>query len=135
MPVLSLTRVCGWGGGARASSSTRRRPFIDFSIFVCRLVVVVDKESEFFLSTVDKIFRGGVLSPSGCGDPSTAAAPPPPLPPRPPSLPPAAARRRRPIHENIYGTGTNGRKRRTHARTHAYSTRTRCVNKQTYGRR
>lgn len=37
------------GGGAIASSSTRRRPFIDFSVFACRLVVVVDKESEFFL--------------------------------------------------------------------------------------
>lgn len=53
----------GGRGSASSTSSMRRRPFIDFSVFACRLVVVVDKESEFFPSSVDKIFCGGVPPP------------------------------------------------------------------------
>jgi len=34
-----------------------------FFVFACRSVVVVDKESEFFSSSVDKIFCGGVPPP------------------------------------------------------------------------
>lgn len=127
-------RKCVWGRGAPRRRQRGDGPLLIFPFSRVVQLLLLIRRVNFFLRRSIKFFAGGISPP-----PLVVVRQPPP-PPRPPSLPPAAVRQRRrrrrwPIHENIYGTGTNGRKRRTHARTHAYSTRTRRVNKQTYGRR